>query len=57
MNSAVTCHLHPPDLFEDLVAHQGHPHKGSKNEELDKWIYDFLSREIDENFSLNFLKR
>ena len=34
-----TCYLHTPDLLEDFVAHQSHPHKSSKDEELDKWIY------------------
>ena len=27
--------LHPTDLFEDLIAHEGHPHESGKDEELD----------------------
>ena len=38
-----TRHLHPPNLLEDFVAHQSHPDKSSKDEELDKWVDDIVT--------------
>ena len=49
-----TCHLHPPNLLEDFVAHQSHPDKSSKDEELDKWmIYCNTQWENGEYYTLN----